>query len=196
MNINHNLAVSAIEGIPVREPLRPEFNSMALFDDMYAYYNCSRVFYAYFGAIPSILALKHIDPNKMMRWIESRYAPDIENLHYRKMSKGKGRGFSKSNAIYVLRNRMVVDLESDRSVRIYFLPESEAQAYAMASELEVFIQKPKQQQLAIVANKGNGLELMHFQGRKVKTDLRLHYNDDLIALHQSLLKSLATKNCC
>jgi hypothetical protein len=64
MNLHHNLAISAIERIPVREPMHPQFKSMALFDDMYAYYNCSRVFYAYFGAIPSILSLKHIEAKK------------------------------------------------------------------------------------------------------------------------------------
>jgi hypothetical protein len=51
----------------------------------------------------------------MIRWMESHYAHDIENHHYRKVSKGKDKGFTKSNAVYVLRNKMVIDLEADRA---------------------------------------------------------------------------------
>ena len=88
--INHNLSVTSIEGIPVNEELQPKLHSLALFDDMYAYYNCSRVFYSYFGEIPNIFALKHLDPKKVIHWMESRYAPDILRQHCRKVSKGKG----------------------------------------------------------------------------------------------------------
>jgi hypothetical protein len=194
MKVNHNIALSA-SGVSVREPLHPEFHSMALFDDMFAYYNCARIFYSYFGAIPSIIALKHIDSKKMMRWMESHYAADIENQHYRKVSKGKGKGFTKSNAIYVLRNKIIVDHEPDHSVRIYFLSESEAQAQDMAVELEAMIKTPRQERIAIVTDKGNGPELLYLAGKKIKTDLHLHYNDDLLPVHEMMMKNLGPKSC-
>ena len=193
MDILNHAAPAAVDNLMSTQKLKPALQSLALFDDMYSFYNCSRVYYSYFGEIPNILALKQVDPKKVIQWMESRHAADILNHHYRKGTKGKGKEFTKTNAIYILKSRLLVDLEGDRSLRIYFTEESQEQANHLAKELDEFVQQPRRMNLSLVVDRGNGFELTHFNLKKPNLTLETHYNDDLLPVHLDIVQKLNRK---
>jgi len=100
------------------------------------------------------------------------------------------------NYIYLLDNRVVVDVSNDGVVLVLLQPEQSKEAQELIDIIMRFRgpRKNKRHDISMIMNADFGLSLRDIPHKKPRLCLTKNYNDDLIRLHPTLLMQLRRKN--
>lgn len=169
---------------------------MSVFSEDGRYISGKRLYFAYFETYPNIVKLHNINYEKAIKWVEKEFAVSILNKHY--LSKSIVHAHPENhiiNVLYILSHEVLIDIENCGTVGILFKSNDESLARKIESGLKRFRQKNLgRNQFNLLIETMHGLELVPVKNKNPKLDISLNYNDDLVELHPSLLKTLNTKN--
>lgn len=169
--------------------------SMAVFEDSNKYINGKRMFFAYHEIFPSFIYFRNISTEKAIKWVESELKDQIVHKHYQNNSLYKNHKNGIINVIYILINELVLDIEDNGAVSLLFSEKSEQEALVIQKQIEKFrLRRNSTQKINLITERSYGLDLLPINNKKPKLDLNLNYNDDLIDVHNHLVKSLNKKN--
>lgn len=163
-----------------------------LFGNSGRYINCCRVFYHYFGSIPSVLTAYKIDDIKAFAWIQKDVSTSLIHTHLHEY-KPKGKKDLKCDSVlFVLQNEIIIDLDEDGELNVLYTTKGQDLARELFDELSKMKRKAKvpEPTLRLLADKGDGLDLHEIKLKKPKLSVEEHYNADLQALHAHILKQL------
>jgi len=176
-------------------PLMIKNSSMAVFDESQKYINGKRMFYAYHEIFPSSIYFRNISTEKTINWVETQLKEQIVHKHYQNSSFYKNHRNGTINVIYILNNELVLDIENNGVVSLLFSEKSEQEALIFQKQIEKFrLRRNSTQKINLITERSYGLDLLPINNKKPKLDLNLNYNDDLIDVHNHLVKSLNKKN--
>lgn len=176
-------------------PLKIKNTSMAVFDESQKYINGKRMFYSYHEKFPSYIYFRNISTEKAIKWVESDLKDQILQKHYNSSALFKNHKNRTINAIFIFCNEIVLDIEDNGVVTLLFSEKSEQDALIIQKQIEKFrLRRNYTQKINLITERSYGLDLLPINNKKPKLDLNLNYNDDLIDVHNHLVKSLNKKN--
>ena len=176
-------------------PLMIKNSSMAVFDESQKYINGKRMFYAYHEIFPSSIYFRNISTEKTINWVETELKEQIMHKHYQNSSFYKNHRNGTINVIYILINELVLDIENNGVVSLLFSEKSEQAALTIQKQIEKFrVRRNSIRKINLITERSYGLDLLPISNKKPKLDLNLNYNDDLLEVHNHLVKNLNKKN--
>lgn len=169
--------------------------SMGVFDESQKYINGKRMFFAYHEIFPSFIYFRNISTEKTIKWVESDLKDQILQKHYNSSSLHKNHKNGIINVIYILFNEIILDVEDDGVVTLLFSEKSEQAALIIQKQIEKFrLRRNSTKKINLITERSYGLDLLPISNIKPKLDLNLNYNDDLLEVHNHLVKNLNKKN--
>lgn len=196
MKVSTIKPLNEVEGnaAPGSDPLSIKVQAMNVFDDRSTFISCYRVFYSYFGMIPSIKYMHGADHKKLIAWVESTYKGRITARHTKeKFDKRSGKVIP-INFIYLFNDGLLLDTEDDGSVAVLFSGEKEQAAQELCTHLRQFCKRRNTtHDVSVLIDDGMGFRCVDIRNKKPKLSLELNYNDDLAPLHREIVKQLNKK---
>lgn len=176
------------------EKAEVQLHSLDLFCDGGSYIDCSRLYYTYFKKVPSIKSIGKISIKKLRNWMEIEWTDKIVCIHARQQYSRDEKQIRNIDAFYLLNNNILLNLENS-TVRILHDSSQDELAKELLFGFRRFTKRERRtQEICLVVNGLNGLDTTAVKFKKPVMDLNTHYNDDLLLLHQKIVKSLRQKD--
>lgn len=165
-----------------------------LFDDREGDVTSLRSYYGYFEKIPCYKLVKHIDFQKVKNWVETTQQDSIVQKYYKEIfQQGVKTYFQK--IIYVLKDEIMISITIANECYILFKYGDDAKADVLLNEVRKFgIRKKRETYFCIVVHNGREIELTPLKNINPKLSLEKNYNDDIIPMHDCVIKNLRKKN--
>ncbi len=171
-----------------------EYLSMDIFVDSNNYVNGTRVFYSYFGALPSIKFMFHIDHKKIVEWFKREEGCRIVARHTMDRFNRKDRKMALVDFFYLLDDGILVNICNDGSVTLYFIHEKSTEAQRLLDKLwKIGLRRNKSHNISLLIEDNSGLRCIDVRNKKPKLKLDENYNEDLFPLHKSIVRYLNKK---
>lgn len=171
-----------------------KFNTVDLFADRHIYMDCLRMYYGYYNEIPSIKVMNRVDNKKALSWLEQEYKDSILCKHYKEKYDPRRKKSNYPDIIFLLQGGLMVNLVSD-CVYVVFSHGLEKDAKELFDLLKKFIIMAKRTaEISLVVRGLNGLQATAMKLKKPRLVLEKSYNDDLLPIHNKVLKSLRKEN--
>jgi len=172
----------------------PHYLSKVLPDSNRSYLNEMYLFAAFYNKIPNFIHETEIDCRKASQWFSNDYKPEITNHFYNKIHFKQLNRVEFDDLFYFLYDDLIVYFDTTNSiVRFLFRKTDIAKIENLISELKKFKEKriPGKPSMAILVNSERGLSTKNLHLSKPSLALDLHYNDDFIPVHKTIVKRLS-----
>ncbi len=172
--------------------LPPVVNYSNIFDGI-GYLAGSRVYMAYFGEIASFKKISDLNIPRAKKWIENTLADKIVAKHFKEDFRNKLKVQQWYSKIYVLHDKLLLQIDRDGDINILHNHESEIHAEQLLKALYRFKKRrAKTSSIGLVVNSTSGLSVVDSKIKKPKLSIANYYNDDLP--HHQLLRLLKARN--
>jgi hypothetical protein len=175
----------------MKNKLELQNKSFEIFENGGNYINQTRMYFAYFNAIPNIKTVDEIDERELIKWIKSEYKEDIISVKYQEKCSKTKRGFN--DLFFFLNNKILINIFSD-NFYVLFNEMQEEIAELMIQKAITFVKKRNRtKEISLVITTKRGLDTKEIEIKKPQLTIDLHYNDDFKNVHQIVLKTLKQK---
>ena len=159
-------------------------------------YDPISVYLGYFKELPNIKYLPGIDSEKSLKWIMENLVDQFHCEHKQEKYQSKGKGRVYGVCLFIFKNKLMISKEQE-SIRIYYPPALESEAELWLEGLIRFpVVKKRNSEISLVSTYKNGFDTTKIDLKKPKLILKNQYNDDLLAHHPAILKSLRSVDTC
>jgi hypothetical protein len=173
-------------------------NWSVIYDDCRDNFSAPQLFMMYFNTIPNSIREERIDCKKANQWFLETARAEIVNFHYVKR-RLKQKDAEYADLYYLLYEDLLICFNTDRSkVTFLFRKTDEAKVNILVQGCKKF---PKQQrtdrrkpEINLLINTECGLGTIKMRINKPKLSITDNYNDDLLPVHETILKRLSKKN--
>lgn len=158
------------------------------------YFSTNRVFFYYFGQIPSRIYVRRVKVDKIMTAIEKEKNDEIETVHSIKEVPLKENRIKEIGIIYIMKDGTILNC-GDYGVSIAYKYENKS----IAEKWVDFVKKNRSDfsdynRIFLVTAGSEGLNTTSIEMPKPKLKLSDNYNDDLIEVNKELVSKLKKKN--
>lgn len=168
--------------------------TMDIFTDGREYIDCARMYFSYFQKIPLIKSIGRLHTAKLTKWIETEWRNNILVQHFKQQYIWRDNKLAYVDVFYLLDSNILINV-LDTSALILYANEQEAAATDILNIFKPFIfKKRKTQEISLVVNSKIGLITSSLKIEKPALNFGLHYNEDLIPVHEKILDTLKQKN--
>lgn len=178
------------------EKLTLQQHDMSLFDGTSLYISGIRVFFAYFGTIPSIIKLTGLNAKNVKTYLKKECIEDTITCHQKQTNEIIFNKIMDANIIYCMKDNIIIDLEKDTVCILYTTPfESIANEwYQKFKKFKLKNTTKKTTEISLLRQSRYGISTTDIKLKKPKLNLSKNYNDDLQTLHNIITKKLHKKN--
>jgi len=176
-----------------KQELKIKVSEMALFEQRWPFLNPSRVYYAYFEAVPNYIICKRIEYIKAKNWVEGSLSDQILKVHSRRELNDSSCEIEITDIIYILKNQLLIKIEQTGCIFILYIDKSKEMAEVIAEGIKNF-KKTYTSKLSTFIETNQGLILFDIKSKKPKLSITGNYNEDLSSLHIKILKELKKKD--
>jgi hypothetical protein len=178
-----------------KAPPTPIVMSQEVFKDRTFYVNGMRLYYSYYGVVPSAISLSRINYPKVIGWVNSYFDGQIVAIHSMDGNSRRNRKVIPLNHIFLLENGIMIDVDGDDSVAIIFQDAMREEANNICKQVKRFVKRERiTHDISFVIDEGRGFRCVELPNKKPDLDLKLHYNDDMFQVHKRLVKKLGDNN--
>jgi len=158
------------------------------------YLNFFRFYSVYFQKVPNFIGEKNIDAWEANNWFVDEYDKDIQDYYFTRLY-GSG-DKSPYDLYYILKNDVLVNIDMRLSkVRILFKDTAFSEIEELAEKFRKFKRvKDKKSLIYIIQQTDGGLSTSPFEIKPTAFQLQENYNEDLLPVHEIILKRLNQKN--
>jgi hypothetical protein len=167
--------------------LKLKLNAFPALDGGTNYCEPVKLFYAYFGEIPSMILLVQIDALKLIPWIEVHL--NYKQKHSFRRFNAIRDEYDEDDCMYVLENDLVIRVSALES-NILFLQKDKARAEMLVDRIKTLTCDKKQNEIGMVVFSDGHLHTRYIDFKKPELELSRHYNDDLDTIHQKCVSFL------
>lgn len=172
------------EGAPKLKP-----TTFHLIEKDVTYLHGTKLYFAYFEKIPNIKRIRVRDSEKVIVFIEELFADQIVQTHHQAYFNRLRKKMCFENKIFVFKAGFLLDIEDSGAVYVLYDSASEEKSSLIFKLLiEKFLHTPSTKKYISILTKPS--EFTDIPDKKPKLNLSLHYNDDLMQVHQTILKKL------
>ena len=156
------------------------------------YINTLHTFYAYHGAIPDCMQITYINMPPALKWLEETYAQQIEGRHIKEYYDRDEKQYCCENVLYILKNKIIIDVEEPGMVSIAFDPTQNQFAKDVIKQLRKFTIRRKKEtpSISVIINKGGNYVLETLDCPDPKLSIEKNYNQDLEQLDKQIQAKL------
>ncbi|GHT56719.1 hypothetical protein AGMMS49982_23680 [Bacteroidia bacterium] len=185
------------------QPQKFEVTNAVNWSDVYdredGCFNPPALFMMYFNTIPNWTQALDIDCKKANDWFVESVRNEIANFHYIKWQRKKNKSAEYDDLYYLLYDDLMVYFNTENSrVSFLFRKTDEAKVEALVQAIKKF---PKHEratrrkpEINLLVNGRSGLDTKEMEINKPKLAIEDNYNDDLLPIHETILKRLSKKN--
>lgn len=171
-----------------------QHHDLNLFDGNSTYINCNRIYFAYYKKIPNIIRIKKVNERLFNNWITEIDQDKIINKHSCKRYDNENKRIEDINVIYFFKNEILIDNEYG-NISIAHQEAQEEEANEILMQLsKMIVHEKTNHEFYLIASTKNGFLPIGLHLIKPKLDLSKHYNDDILPMHSTILKTLKQKN--
>lgn len=175
-----------------RIPPTPLVYSQEVFKDRTLYVNGMRLYYSYYGVVPSAISLSKINYKKALKWVRAYFADRIVALHTMDGNSRRNRKIVPLNHIFLLDNGIMIDVDIDDSVAIIFQDAMRDESEKIRDLVKKFVRRERvTHNISFIIDEGRGLRCVELPNKKPELDLKSHYNDEMLHVHSRLVKKLS-----
>ncbi|MBX9886560.1 MAG: AAA family ATPase [Flavobacteriaceae bacterium] len=154
----------------------------------------SRLFFSYWGQIPSIFDLDSIDDKKLKGDIEKGIFGMIVHRIFREEFNVQVQMETFSSHNFFLESGMMINLTTENAM-LFFPETSRVEAIRFYAAFKKYkIKRKRTTEISLITTTTSGLETQNIAIKKPKIDLHLHYNDDFSTIHKMVLKNINKPN--
>jgi hypothetical protein len=164
--------------------------NFGLFESRSTYIDCFRMYFGYYNAIPNYKSIDCIDLESFKKWFEKEYENQIIKQHYRQDFDSINKELDFTDHFYFLNQGIMLNLERN-SIYILFTIEQEKVANVFFEEFKRFIKIPKKTtDISLIISQKGRLDTIEVHIKKPKIDFNIHYNEDFVPIHKTMVKQL------
>jgi hypothetical protein len=150
----------------------------------------SKLFFSYFGQIPSIYGLDLIDDKKLKEDIEEELFGRIVHKVSREEFNVQDQLENFSLQHFFLESGIMIYVHTENAM-LYFTEQNRARATVLFTAFKKYkIKRKKTTDISIITTSSSALETQSISIKKPKINIKLHYNDDFEAIHKSVIKNI------
>ena len=176
---------------------RTKLLSYDLYHEGGPYINCNKVYHFHFGNIASHKNIYEVNHEKAMQWVDAEYKEVILKRYIKEGYSTSKRKVICENVIYILKDNMLIDIEDNGVVAVLFEEKTEKQAHEIADKIKKFkktVSRKSQTRISLMVKGYGGIRLVDTKIKKPKLQVAKQYNDDLLPLHEVILKNIRKKD--
>ena len=149
----------------------------------------------YFNRVPNFIHETDIDCRKAVKWFIETYQSQISDYYFSKVDFEDTAVTSINDVFLVLFDDLLVQFDTHQSkVRFLFKLTEPGDVEQLALKFQKFKKtKNKSPKISLVVKYTYGFETTSFALGRSKLNLKDNYNDDFIAIHQTIVKRLNGK---
>jgi len=175
-----------------------QLHSLNLFDENFGqrttYIDCLRLFYVYYKTIPCIKTISNINGERLIKWMETEKQEMINKKHSRQRYDRKQKIMKNVDTIYLLGNQLMLNVDGEDAY-VVFSESKETIAQQLLNEVKRFTKREKKtREIYLVTNSSGDLNTTALKIKKTKLNITKLYNDDLSAIHKTIVKNLKQKD--
>ena len=169
-------------------------NITAKIFDEYNTINVGDLFIAYFNRIPCWIKKNNIDCKKAVEWFLNNYKDNIRDSFYQKVYEGSAA--TSENIYYITCDDLLLHFDTRNDyVRLLFGKTDEAVIKEVVAGIDdCAVINKNEPEISLIVNKDWGLDIVTMPVIQPKLSIEDNYNDDLTAIHQTILKRLSCHN--
>jgi hypothetical protein len=142
--------------------------------------------------IPSYKRISNIDHDKVIKWLETISGEIITHKHQKEYYEQDKRKMEYDNVLFLLKGELLIDVEDNGIVCVVHNITNERKAQTIIDSIKKFKLRPRiEPKISVITTTSRGLDLTDIKCPKPKMKLEKNYNDDLVAMHADILKSLS-----
>jgi hypothetical protein len=154
----------------------------------------SKLFFSYFGQIPSIFGLDLIDNKKLKEDIEEDLFGAIVHRISREEFNVQDQLENFSLHHFFLESGIMIYVHEENAM-LYFTEQNRARATLLFTAFKKYkIKRKKTTEISLITTSSSVLETQSISIKKPKINLDLHYNDDFEAIHKSVIRNINKSN--
>lgn len=185
MNAKSNLKLSP----------QPVVLSHEVFRERSMYVQGIRLYYSYFGVVPSVISLSRINYQKSLKWILNCLKGNVISRHSLEGNSRRNRKIVKMTDIFLLDNGIMLEMDRDDNFEIYFQDEMREEAERIYSSVKKFTRRTRMtRNISFIIDEGHGLRCVELPNKKPELDINLHYNEDMASVHKVLIDKLGNND--
>jgi hypothetical protein len=175
------------------------FNWSDVYDSDNGVLNVHKLFMMYFNNIPNWIVEEKIDCKKANQWFLETARTEITNFHYVKRHLKDSKTVEYDDLYYLLYDDLLLYFDTAKSrVTFLFRKTDGAKVNTLVTEFKKFPKRPKanrrKPEINLLVKSQYGLDTKGMSINKPKLSIEDNYNDDLLPVHQTILKRLSKKN--
>ncbi|GAP72045.1 hypothetical protein SAMD00024442_22_38 [Candidatus Symbiothrix dinenymphae] len=170
-----------------------------VYDRVEDFFNPPALFMMYFNTIPNWTRAKDIDCKKANDWFVESVRHEITNFHYIKRQWKKNKAAEYDDLYYLLYDDLMVYFNiEDSQVTFLFRKTDVAKVETLIQAIKKFPKRERatrrKPEINLLVNERSGLDTKEMEINKPKLAIEDNYNDDLLPIHETILKRLSKKN--
>jgi hypothetical protein len=158
-----------------------------------------QLFMAYFNSVPNLILLdENINCKKANQWFLENFRLQVTDFHYVKRQNKPRAKPEYDDLYYIMYDDLLVYFNTNESeVSLLFRKTDENLVDALLTGLLKFSYRSRvrrKPEIRLISNGYSGLETFPMSIATPKFTLKDNYNDDLIPVHETIIKRLSQKN--
>ena len=154
------------------------------------YMSGGRIFFAYFGILPSCITIAGCDMEKVIGYLEKQMIDRITVRHETQHFTSARNKYLISEALYILEDRLMLMVE-ERALTLLYHPGDLERAKGLVGDLKRFRRKKNNRHaIHLIMTTEEGLDTKSLKVPKPRLSLATHYNDDLMPVHERLMATI------
>ncbi|GHV65015.1 hypothetical protein FACS1894199_04640 [Bacteroidia bacterium] len=173
-----------------------EVNGTANLLDLFRGSFIDQLFLTHFNKVPNTMTKGCIDCKRANEWFFNTYRAEIIDCHYTQDFHYKKKKFEYENTYYLLHEDLLVYFNfEDSGVTLLFRKTDVKKVREIMDGIMKFkeTQRIRTSKIRLLINGNNGLDTTTMNISRPKLTIDDNYNDDFLAIHQTILKRLQTK---
>lgn len=177
-----------------KQELSLQNTNFGIFDSSSTYVDCFKMYLGYYNKMPNFKSINFLDIDSFTKWFENKYEDQIIKQHYKQRFDSQKKELKCIDYFYFLKQDILLNVERN-SIYILFTTEQETAVNVLFEEFKSFIKIPKKTtDISLIITQNGGLETKEVHIKKPKIDFNIHYNEDFVSLHKTMVKQLNKKD--
>jgi hypothetical protein len=177
-----------------KQELSLQNTNFGIFDSSSTYVDCFKMYLGYYNKMPNFKSINFLDIDSFTKWFENKYEDQIIKQHYKQRFDSQKKELKCIDYFYFLKQDILLNVERN-SIYILFTTEQETAVNILFEEFKSFIKIPKKTtDISLIIAQNGGLETKEVHIKKPKIDFNIHYNEDFVPLHKTMVKQLNKKD--
>ena len=174
---------------------RNTMNVVSVFEDEKSEnLNEHNLYLARFGRIPNRFRMRSIDCKKANEWLMQNFRDNITDCSYINRYKER-KGLFFEHLYYFLFDDLLIYLEDWGRVTFLYRKTDSTLVNKIATELKKFKKRSRNKpEMELLVSASDGLSTRTMKITRPKLSIEDNYNDDFLAVHQTILERLRKKN--